>query len=49
MVKEHYGKWIPEDTKPMAKLISKMMGADKNYSDNQDENLTQTFKPLPDI
>ena len=26
MVKKHYGRWIPEDTKSMAGMVSQMMG-----------------------
>jgi integrase len=26
MVKKHYGRWLPEDTKSMAATISQMMG-----------------------
>jgi len=26
MVKKHYGRWIPTDTKSMAALVSQMMG-----------------------
>lgn len=26
MVKKHYGRWIPRDTKSMAHSVSKMMG-----------------------
>ena len=35
MVKKHYGRWIPTDTKSMAALVSQMMGfrdADRAYS-----------------
>jgi integrase len=49
MLKEHYGTWIPEDTKPMAKLVSEMMGVDKKYNEGLDEKPAQTFKPLEAI
>jgi integrase len=49
MVKEHYGTWIPEDTKPMAKLISEMMGVDKKHVQFKEEKPAQEFKLLTAI
>ncbi|MWV17062.1 DUF3596 domain-containing protein [Pseudomonas sp. L-22-4S-12] len=33
MVKKHYGRWMPSDTKSMADLVSKMMGVDRGEAD----------------
>jgi len=49
MLKEHYGTWIPEDTKPMAKLVSEMMGVDKKYNENLDVKPARSFKPLEEV
>lgn len=35
MLKEHYGKWIPDDAKPMAKVIGEMMGVDGKYQEEE--------------
>ena len=31
MVKQHYSKWIPEDIKPMAKLVGDMINVNGKY------------------
>jgi len=49
MIKEHYGTWIPEDTKPMAQLISEMMGVDKKYCEITEKKPAQEFKSLTAI
>jgi hypothetical protein len=49
MLKDHYETWIPEDTKPMTKLVSEMMGADKKYNEGLDEKPARSFKPLAAI
>ncbi len=33
MVKKHYGRWTPSDTKSMAGMVSKMMGFDRTEAD----------------
>lgn len=35
MLKEHYGAWIPDDAKPMAKIIGEMMGVDGKYEEEE--------------
>lgn len=38
MIKKHYGRWIPRDTRSMAGMVSQMMGfnADTSGLDNSD-------------
>lgn len=38
MIKKHYGRWIPRDTRSMAGMVSQMMGfnADRSGLDNSD-------------
>lgn len=48
MVRKHYGRWIPKDTKSMADIVSKMLGfrasgmQDKIYALS---NRSETKKP----
>lgn len=38
MIKKHYGKWIPKDTKRMADQISKMMGFEEDIEGHEKAN-----------
>mgnify|MGYP000176132279 CR=1 FL=1 len=49
MIKEHYGTWIPGDTKPMARLVDNMLGVDEKYAAVEAEETVVEFKPLVEI
>lgn len=33
MLKKHYGRWIPKDTRSMAEVVTRMLGYEKEASE----------------